>query len=184
MNDDRAGPSARAAIAVGANLDSDQGSRADHFAAGVRGLAAFDGIRVLSASSVFETPPVGPPGQAPYLNGIIIAQTDLSPRRLLDALGGIELSRGRQRSHESKWGPRTLDLDLILYGDRTVDEPGLRVPHPRLAERAFVLVPLAEVAADWIVPGPEVSVRALLNRLPLVERAACRPIGLNLMTSP
>lgn len=151
----------RAAIALGSSVDSAQGTRAQHLAGALVALSRPPVARVIARSSVIRTAAVGPAGADPawvarqpaYLNAAAIVQTSLSPRGLLEFLLGIERSRGRDRVREGRWGARTLDLDLILYDSLTIDEPGLTVPHPRLAERAFVLVPLAEIAGAWEVPG-------------------------------
>jgi 2-amino-4-hydroxy-6-hydroxymethyldihydropteridine diphosphokinase len=103
------------------------------------------------ASSILETDPVGVPDTQPsYLNAVVVGESDLEPHQLLAALMAIERDRGRER--RSFRAARTLDLDLILYGDRIVREPDCEVPHPRFRERTFVLAPLAEVAPDWIDP--------------------------------
>lgn len=132
-----------ATIALGSNL----GDRKEHLAAGLRGLASTKGISLSALSRVYETEPVGPAGQGPYLNAVVRVATDLSPRALLERLLEIELHAGRERG-QRRWGPRTLDLDLLLFGDRVIEEDGLSVPHPRLAERFFVLAPLCDIAAD------------------------------------
>jgi 2-amino-4-hydroxy-6-hydroxymethyldihydropteridine diphosphokinase len=109
---------------------------------------------VTAASSIYVTAPVGVDGPQPdYYNGVVRVATALEPRALLDGLQGIEAAAGRRREAGARNAPRTLDLDLVLYGDRVVDQPGLTVPHPRLAARAFVLAPLAEIAPDATVPG-------------------------------
>lgn len=117
-----------------------------------------------------ETEPVGPPGQERYLNAAAVIATALTPRDLLGRLLAIEASRGRVRPDPVRWGPRTLDLDLLLFGNLTIDEPGLTVPHPRLAERLFVLRPLAEVAGQCTVPGTGRTVMELLNLRDHAER--------------
>jgi 2-amino-4-hydroxy-6-hydroxymethyldihydropteridine diphosphokinase len=153
-------PAHRAAVALGSSLDSAQGTRAGHIQAGFDGLARLPGSRLVARSAIIQTAPVGPPGtlapraQSDYLNAAAVIETPLSPRVLLEAMLEIERARGRDRAAEGRWGPRTLDLDLLLYDALVVDEPGLTIPHPRLTERAFVLVPLAQVAGDWVVPGP------------------------------
>ncbi|HWH06741.1 MAG TPA: 2-amino-4-hydroxy-6-hydroxymethyldihydropteridine diphosphokinase [Gaiellaceae bacterium] len=106
---------------------------------------------VVEVSALRETEPVGPVEQPRFLNCVAVLETELSPRELLDELLAIELSLGRVRGE--RWGPRTLDLDLLLHGDAVLDEPGLTLPHPRLHERRFVLEPLAELAPDLVVPG-------------------------------
>lgn len=108
---------------------------------------------LIGRSALYRTAPVGPADQPDYVNAVAGLQTRLSPRELLGALQEIERQHGRQRDG-TRWGPRTLDLDILLYGDQRVDEPGLRIPHPEMARRAFVLVPLADVAPAGIrVPG-------------------------------
>ena len=105
------------------------------------------GVELLELSQLRETEPVGVVDQPPFLNGAVALDTTLSPRELLDVLLDIERELGRVRDGE-RWGPRTIDLDLLVYGDEVVDEPGLRVPHPRLHERRFVLEPLAELEPE------------------------------------
>ena len=135
--------SARAYVGLGSNL----GDRAAQLEAAVAGLAATPGARLLACSSLYETDPVGPPGQGPYLNAVVLLETSLAPRELLARLQELEAAAGRTRSGVRNEA-RTLDLDLLLYGERCVDEPGLVVPHPRLHERPFVLAPLRELAPE------------------------------------
>lgn len=117
-------------------------------------LAALPETRLLRASRVYRTPAWGRIDQADFLNAAATLQTSLPARRLLEHLLDIEQRLGRDRSAGAeRWGPRTLDLDLLLYGEAVIDEAGLRVPHPRLHERAFALVPLAEIAAGAMLPG-------------------------------
>ena len=106
---------------------------------------------MLAVSRLRETEPVGVVDQPPFLNGAVAIETALAPRDLLDLLLEIERSLGRVRGE--RWGPRTIDLDLLVYGDEVVDEPGLRVPHPRLHERRFALEPLAELEPELDLPG-------------------------------
>lgn len=136
-------------IAMGANL----GDRRATIDAAVRDLNAVEGVGVVRVSSLVETAPVGPGSQGMYLNGAAELATTLSARALLDALLGIERSHGRDRDREARWGSRTLDLDLLVFGDAVIDEERLSVPHPRLHERVFVLAPLNEIAPDLSVPG-------------------------------
>ena len=138
----------RAYIGLGANL----GDRERTVRAAVDALAAEEGIELVAASTLRETEPVGVGEQPPYLNGVAAVETKLPPRRLLERLLETERRFGRVRV-PGEHGPRTLDLDLLLYGDEEIDEPGLAVPHPRLHERRFVLEPLAEVAPGLVVPG-------------------------------
>lgn len=133
----------RAYIAVGSNL----GPRHATIHAGLRDLARVPGVRVVRVSSLIQTDPVGPPNQGPYLNGAAELSTDLAPIDLLHAMLAVERLHGRDRSSGERWGARTLDLDLLLYDDLAIDEPGLTLPHPRMHERDFVLRPLAEIAA-------------------------------------
>lgn len=127
-------------------LGSNLGDRAATLRAAITALDAAPGVRVTRISSLYETPPWGPVPQGPYLNACIGVETTLSARALLELGLAIERDHGRERA--IRWGPRTLDIDLLLYGSDHVDEDGLIVPHPRMAERAFVLVPLAEIAPE------------------------------------
>jgi 2-amino-4-hydroxy-6-hydroxymethyldihydropteridine diphosphokinase len=108
---------------------------------------------IRAQSRMYRTPPWGNTEQPPFINAVVELQTRLTPRVLLDLLLDIELRFGRDRSESEKWGPRELDLDLLIYGDEQLDEPGMHVPHPRLHERAFVLVPLAEIAPKLEIQG-------------------------------
>ena len=114
-----------------------------------RAIAALPGV--LAVSELRETDPVGVTEQPAFLNGAAALDTELSPRDVLDTLLAIERQLGRER--RERWGPRTIDLDLLLYGGETVDEPGLTVPHPRLHERRFALEPLADLDPELVVPG-------------------------------
>jgi len=152
--DARAGESI-AYIALGSNL----GDRERHLGAALAALRALRGVREVVTSRVYETTPVGPGEQRPYLNAVARVATDLSPRDLLVQLLAIERSEGRERGVKN--APRTLDLDLLLYGERVIDEPGLVVPHPRMAQRAFVLEPLCDLAPDLVIPGASAPVSAL-----------------------
>ena len=134
-------------VSIGTNL----GDREAHLALALRRLAALPETTLVAVSPVFETEPVGPPPQGPYLNAAAHLRTRLAPRALLDALLAIERETGRVRSVRN--AARTLDLDLLLYGELTREDPALRLPHPRMHERAFVLVPLAEIDPSLHVPG-------------------------------
>lgn len=134
-------------IALGANLKRP----ADQVRAGVEELAMLPDTRLASVSSLYRSAPVGHVDQPDFVNAVACIETALTPRALLEALLEIELRYGRVRTFPN--APRTLDLDIALYGEAEVNEPGLTIPHPRLSERAFVLVPLAEIAPDAIVPG-------------------------------
>jgi 2-amino-4-hydroxy-6-hydroxymethyldihydropteridine diphosphokinase len=156
-------------IALGSNL----GDRRAHLASAVAELDRSPGIRALAVSSFVETEPVGGPrGQPRFLNAAAALETTLSARELFATLQAIERAHGRDRAREVKNGPRTLDLDLLIYGDARIDEPDLCVPHPRLEERAFVLLPLSEIAPDLVLPRCRSSV---VRRLADLATRAARP---------
>jgi 2-amino-4-hydroxy-6-hydroxymethyldihydropteridine diphosphokinase len=138
----------RAYVGLGANL----GDRERTLRAAVDALPAEEGIEFVSVSTLRETEPVGVGEQPRFLNGVVELETTLTARELLDRLLAVEQRFGRVRI-PGEHGPRTLDLDLLLYGDEVIDEQGLTVPHPRLHERRFVLEPLAELAPGLVVPG-------------------------------
>jgi 2-amino-4-hydroxy-6-hydroxymethyldihydropteridine diphosphokinase len=135
-------------IGVGSNL----GERDATIRDAIELLAADPELEVEAVSAIRETDPVGVVDQPRFLNAAIRLTTELAPRQLLERLLAVEQQLGRVRDGE-RYGPRTIDLDLLLYGDEIVEEPGLRVPHPRLAERRFVLEPLAELDPGLVVPG-------------------------------
>ena len=135
----------RAYLGLGSNL----GDRLANLLAAVEGLRR-RGIRVVRSSRVYETEPVGPP-QPDYLNAVIEVDTDLAARDVLETCLAVESNLGRERVE--RWGSRVIDIDVLTFGRETIDEPGLRVPHPRVHERAFVLVPLLELDADPPLPG-------------------------------
>ena len=139
----------RAYIALGANL----GDRERTIRAALAALAATPEIEVVAVSSLVETDPVGYLDQPRFLNGAAALETTLPARELLELLLAVERRFGRARDGVPPQGPRTLDLDLLLYGSARIEEPGLRIPHPRLHERRFVLEPLAELDASLEVPG-------------------------------
>ena len=157
----------RAFVGVGSNL----GDRWAWLGLAARALRATPGVALVRASRVWDSAPVGPP-QPRYLNAVLELETSLPPRRLLQALREVERAAGRQR--RLRWGARTLDLDLLLYGDRSVAEPGLGVPHPAMASRRFVLAPLAELCPGRIVPGTGATVAELLAMAPPLD---LRPVG-------
>ena len=140
------GAATSAYLALGANL----GDRLEQLREAVRLLAEKDGVEVVRSSRVFETEPVGPP-QPAYLNAVVEVRTTLEPRQLLEAAQAVESALGRVRAE--RWGPRTIDVDILTFDDRTVDEPDLEIPHPRMHERGFVLVPLGELDDDPMLPG-------------------------------
>ncbi len=135
----------RAVIGLGSNL----GDRESHLTQAVAALTVLGDF--VAASPFYETAPVGGPDQGPYLNAAVAIETNLSARALLDECLRIEAEHGRER--RERWGPRTLDLDILLYGSESIDEEGLKVPHPRLYERRFVLEPLLAVWPDATMPG-------------------------------
>jgi len=132
-------------------LGSNLGDRLGNLQRAVDLLTATPGVRVIRSSRVYETEPVGGPAQPAYLNAVIEVETDLGARGLLSACLGVEGELGRVRTE--RWGPRTIDVDLLTYGEETIDEPDLLVPHPRMHERGFVLAPLTELTADPPLPG-------------------------------
>lgn len=138
----------RAAIALGSNLDGPE----------ARVLRAFDEIaelastQVLARSRLYRTKPVGYLDQPDFVNACALVETALAPRALLDGLLAIEQKHGRKRGIAN--GPRTLDLDIVLYGDKVIDEPGLTIPHPRATQREFVMKPLRDVWPDAVFPAP------------------------------
>ncbi len=151
---------ATAYIGLGSNL----GDRRRLIEAALQELDRLDEVEVTAVSPLIETEPVGPPGQPLYLNGAAALQTLLCPRDLLTAMEALETSGGRDRGTEQRWGPRRLDLDLLLWGDLVIDEPGLTVPHPRMHERLFVLEPLALIAPGAVHPTLRLSVECLRDR--------------------
>lgn len=153
-------------IGLGANV----GDRLTNLREAVRRLEALGTI--VARSRVYAASAVGGPPQGPFLNAAVLFDCDLDPLALLCRTQEIEDALGRDRPNEVRWGPRTLDLDLLLYADGRVDEPGLHVPHPHLHERAFALRPLADVAPDAQVPGWG-RVDELLTR---VDASTCVPL--------
>jgi 2-amino-4-hydroxy-6-hydroxymethyldihydropteridine diphosphokinase len=114
-------------------------------------------VKLIRRSSDYQTPPWGLADQPPFINLCLLVDTALSPKALLDRAQDVERSLGRDRAKEQRWGPRPIDIDLIAYDDVATDEPGLKLPHPHVLERAFVLVPLNEIAPDWVVAGVRVT---------------------------
>jgi 2-amino-4-hydroxy-6-hydroxymethyldihydropteridine diphosphokinase len=157
-----------ACIGIGSNL----GDPAREVRSAIAALGRVERSRRLRVSRLFRTAPWGNVDQPPFVNAAVEIATRLSPRELLDALLSIERANGRERDGE-RWGPRVIDLDILLYGDRRIDEPGLSIPHPHLRERAFALLPLADLDANREVPG-EGQVFELLAR---VDTSGCAPLG-------
>ena len=144
----------RALLGLGSNV----GDRWDHLRTAVSSLP---GLR--SVSGVYETDPVGGPEQGPYLNIVVELDTDLDPRALLGLCHRIESAAGRVR--DVRWGPRTLDVDILWMDGVTMDEPDLQIPHPRMWERRFVLAPLSELAPDLLPEGWEIDIDGRVDRL-------------------
>jgi 2-amino-4-hydroxy-6-hydroxymethyldihydropteridine diphosphokinase len=161
----------RAVIGLGSNL----GDRESHLAQAISALTELGDF--VAASPFYETAPVGGPDQGPYLNAAVAIETNLAARALLDECLRIELEHGRER--RERWGPRTLDLDILLYGNETIDEDGLKVPHPRIHERRFVLEPLLAVWPEATMPDgtpvadflPGVADQAVRVMVPHRQRA-------------
>ena len=164
-----AGKRERVAIALGGNLGDSQRILSEAISA----IDCVPSIEVVARSPFYRTAPVGPP-QPDYINACITAETSLSPIALLHQLLSIENQFGRVR--KERWGARSLDLDLLFYGDRVIDVLGLTVPHPRLHKRPFVLVPLADIAPDWPHPVFQQTTKQLLSQLPIagVERLSAQ----------
>ena len=148
-------------VGFGSNL----GDRRARIDAALESLRSVERVQVADLSAIIETAPVGPVEQGVFLNAVARLETSLAPRELLETCFRVEREQGRDRASVARWGPRTLDLDLLLYGDRVIDEPGLRIPHPRMHQRAFVLGPLAEIAPSVWHPELEESIQSLWERL-------------------
>ena len=146
----------KSAIALGSNLGDSLTILED----ALKTLAQTPGIALESSSSWYQTAPIGPP-QPDYLNGCALLKVQLNPEQLLATLLEVEKQFGRVRTQ--RWGPRSLDLDLLLFDRIILETPKLQIPHPRMRERAFVLVPLAEIAPDWIDPGSGKAIAQLLQ---------------------
>jgi len=133
-------------LGIGSNL----GDRLEHLREGVRLLQAEPAVEIVRSSRVYETEPIGPP-QPAFLNAVIEVRSDGTARELLEACRRVEDALGRVRAE--RWGPRTIDVDVLTFDEQTIDEPGLVVPHPRMHERGFVLLPLGELEPDPMLPG-------------------------------
>jgi 2-amino-4-hydroxy-6-hydroxymethyldihydropteridine diphosphokinase len=146
-------------LGLGANL----GDREASILAVLAALDSLPTIEVTAVSSLYETVPVGMTDQPDFLNAVAQIQTSLRPEQLLQAVLHLETERGRVRNQ--RWGPRVIDVDILVYGDQSITLPGLTVPHPRLEERAFALVPLAEVAPEMVLPGRTAPVKIRAEEL-------------------
>ena len=151
---------ARAFIGAGANL----GEPVRQIRQAQDALQKSPGIKFLGASSLYRTQPVGPVEQPPFINAVFSLEPEIGPHDLLSLLLDIERNMGRVR--KERWGPRVIDLDLLFFGEEIIKEQGLEVPHPRLHERRFVLVPLTEIAPGFVHPVIKKSVSELLAGLP------------------
>ncbi len=144
------------AIGLGSNL----GDSLLILEAAIETLVQTSGIKLLAKSNWYRTKPIGPP-QPDYLNGCVVVEVEIIPELLLEILLKIENKFGRVR--KERWGARTLDLDILLYGDKIINRPKLQVPHPRMCSRAFVLVPLVEIAPDWVEPVSGFAIKELVK---------------------
>ena len=162
-------------VGLGSNLDNP----AAQIAAAIDMLAALPDATLRAVSSFYRNPPMGPQDQPDYVNAVVALDTRLTPRALLDAMQAIERAQGRDRSG-LRWGARTIDLDLLVYGDTVLDEDHLQVPHPGIAERAFVLVPLAEIAPQISIPGHGL----LSTLLAAVDRVSVVPMPISSRPMP
>ena len=153
-------------IALGSNLPSSYGSPLETLEAAIAQIDAHDDLSVLACSAVYKSAPVPVSDQPWYHNSVISVETDLKPFTLLAVLQEIEIMFGRVRDAEERNAARTLDLDIISYDDCVIDEAGLQIPHPRMVERAFVVLPLCDIAPEWEHPVSGLSVAKMVDALP------------------
>jgi 2-amino-4-hydroxy-6-hydroxymethyldihydropteridine diphosphokinase len=145
-------------LALGSNV----GDRQAHLEWAKQAISKLAETKIVGQSEVYETAPVGPQQQGPFLNSVLAIETRLGARLLLHQLQRIEVEAGRNRVDCHKWGPRELDIDILLYGTRRINQSGLTVPHPHLHERWFVLKPLADLAPELVPPGYDQTVQQML----------------------
>jgi len=157
----------RAALGLGSNL----GNRRQHLLKAIETLRATPHVTVVKVSPLVETDPVGGPEQPDFVNAVVVAETTLSPAALLDLAHQCEGAAQRERAE--RWGPRTLDVDVLAYGELVSDDPELTLPHPRATERAFVLVPWSAIDPDFVVAG-----RSVADWAADVDPSAVRPFPL------
>lgn len=169
-----------AALGLGGNL----GDPVVAFATALRRLETHHAVSLVRPSSVYRTAPWGKLDQPEFLNMAVLVETGLSARALLELCLSLEREGGRER--RERWGPRTLDIDILTYGGQTIDEPGLQVPHPRIAERAFVLAPLAEIAPGMMIGGRSVAdlVEAVIDETIRRDPAATERLSAVLQSAP
>lgn len=155
------------------SLGGNQGDTRAIFRDALSRLAATPGLSVDAVSSLYRTPPWGDEAQPPFLNAVVRLKTGCDAFALFREMQAVENSLGRQRDPARPWGPRTVDLDLLLFGEAAIDGPGLTVPHPRLQERAFVLVPLCEIDPGLVIPGAGPVSELLAGQ----DRAGIEPVS-------
>lgn len=158
-------PPAAAAVRAYVGLGSNLNGPLQQVSGAMAALSALPATRCLARSSLYRSPPLGEAAQPDYINAVVLLETGLPAHDLLRALQRIEEDQGRVRRAGERWGPRTLDLDLLLYGEEHFDDPQLTVPHPELSRRDFVLYPMSEIDPDLVIPGLG-SLRECLQRCP------------------
>ena len=154
-------------------LGSNQGDRMAYLQQALQQLAEQDSIRLLRCSSVYETAPVGFLDQPAFYNMVCEIETSLAPLQLLAVV--LDVERQLKRTRTIRWGPRTIDIDILLYDQALIRQRDLMVPHPRMTERAFVLVPLAELIPDQVIPGTNLTVRQWQDEIPEEQTVRCLP---------
>ena len=172
MPDGAGGETVVAYVGLGSNL----GDRLGHLAAGVRGLAAAPQVHLAGVSSIYESAPVDAPPQPDFLNAALLVEVDVAPLALLAICQRLETAAGRDRGAGARFGPRVLDIDLLLAPDLVVEGAALTLPHPRLAERRFALLPACELVPDWVHPRRHRTVAELAATVSPAEQP-CRRVG-------